>query len=138
MPAPGFVRRPASVLALAFWALTAAACSPGSSRGPAAATASAPTAAPVYPGSKREAENVSSMIGPAAPSGTAFSTNDTFETVYGWYKKNMPNGSERSYVTSPQAAAIFIVGAGSDRISVTITTSPLCCKTLIVIANAGS
>jgi hypothetical protein len=76
------------------------------------------------------------MVAPSSPSGKAFSTNDSFATVYDFYKKSLPAGSEQSHVTSPQESAVFLFGAAGDRLSVTITTSPFCCKTFIVIARA--
>lgn len=79
---------------------------------------------------------MSSMVAPGSPSGKAFSTSDSFATVYDFYKKNLPPGSEQSNVTSPGQAAVFLFGPTGDRLSVTITSSPLCCKTFIVIARA--
>lgn len=124
-------RRALPAIALAFTAVTVPGCS--HTQKPAAATV--PASAPVYPGSRVESEDMSSMIAPGAASGRAFSTRDTFATVYGWYKKNMPEGSEASHITTPQEAAVFFVGSGEDRLSVTITAAPLCCSTLIVIAR---
>jgi hypothetical protein len=114
-------RHLAAAIALALSTVSAAGCSP--ERGAAVIAEAAPAAVPVYPGAKREAR-----------SDAEFSTNDSFETVYGWYKKNMPQASERSVAAAPQDAAIFIVGFRGDRIRVTITGSRICCRTLIVIA----
>jgi hypothetical protein len=88
-----------------------------------AALTSDATAVPVYPGVKVEAAS------------GAFSTSDSFATVYTWYKKNLPSDSHESRVTSPAEAALFSIGSGDHVLNVTITTSPLCCKTLIVIAR---
>ena len=82
---------------------------------------SAPSAAPVYPGA-------------GAVSGSAYSTSDSFDTVYAFYNKNLPPGSERSHITAPQETAVFLVGSGNDQLSVTVTKSPICCRTLIVFA----
>jgi hypothetical protein len=105
--------------------LAAAACSHGSSNSSAAnapSTQSAPSAAPVYPGAK-------------AASGSAYSTSDSFNTVYAYYDKNLPPGSERSHITAPHETAIFLIGSGNDQLSVTVAKSPVCCGTLIVIAR---
>ncbi len=79
---------------------------------------------------------MSGMVAPDSPSGKAFSTRDSFATVYNFYKKNLPADSEQSHVTSPEQAAVFLFGPTGDRLSVTVTSSPLCCKTFIVIARA--
>ncbi|MGA7202396.1 MAG: hypothetical protein WBX26_11240 [Candidatus Cybelea sp.] len=84
-------------------------------------TQSAPSTAPVYPGA-------------GALSGSAYSTSDSFETVYTFYDTNLPPGSERSHITAPQERAVFLVGSGNDQLSVTVTKSPTCCRTLIVFA----
>jgi hypothetical protein len=84
-------------------------------------TATVPSAAPVYPGA-------------GAISGSAYSTSDSFDTVYAFYNKSLPPGSERSHVTAPQETAVFLVGSGNDRLSVTVTKSSICCRTLIVFA----
>jgi hypothetical protein len=107
------------ILALAL-AIAAAGCSRGSSARNAAAE-SVPSAAPVYPGA-------------GAVSGSAYSTSDSFDTVYAFYDKSLPAGSERSHVTAPQETAVFLVGSGNDQLSVTVTKSPICCRTLIVFA----
>jgi hypothetical protein len=109
------------VMALAL-AMTAASCSHGASGGKTATTTSAPSAAPVYPGAK-------------AASGSAYSTSDSFDTVYAFYDKNLPPGAERSHITAPQETAVFLVGSGEDQLSITIAKSPICCRTLIVIAR---
>jgi hypothetical protein len=108
---------PALAVALAM-ALT------GCSHGSSSATRSTPSAAPVYPGAR------------VGPWGNAYSTSDSFDTVYSYYEKNLPAGSERSHITGPQQTAIFLIGSGNDRLSVTVAASPLCCRTLIVIARA--
>ena len=100
-------------------------CSHGSSNSSPAnapSTQSAPSAAPVYPGA-----------GPV--SGSAYSTSDSFATVYAFYNKNLPPGSERSHVTAPQETAVFLIGTGNDRLSVTVAKSPICCRTFIVFAR---
>jgi hypothetical protein len=125
-------RRILPMLAIAL-TMAGVACSRG---GTSATAVSAATAAPVYPGSTVEADNMSSMVAPGSPSGKAFSTSDSFATVYDFYKKNLPAGSEQSHVTSPEQAAVFLFGPDGDRLSVTIASSPLCCRTLIVIARA--
>ncbi|HXB82979.1 MAG TPA: hypothetical protein VNU22_06480 [Candidatus Acidoferrum sp.] len=101
--------------------IAAAGCSHGPSARNAATTASVPSAAPVYPGA-------------GAVSGSAYSTSDSFDTVYAFYNKSLPAGSERSHITAPRETAVFLVGNGNDRLSVTVTKSPICCRTLIVFA----
>jgi hypothetical protein len=128
-----FIRRFVPMLAIALTVATVA-CS--QRVGSSATEAIASTAAPVYPGSKVEADNLSSMVARRSPSGKAFSTSDSFATVYDFYKKNLPTGSEQSHVTAPAEAAVFLFGSPGDRLSVTISNSPLCCKTFIVIARA--
>jgi hypothetical protein len=125
-------RRFLPILAVAFMVATSA-CAHGT--GSTATTTTASTAAPVYPGSKVEADALSSMVAPGSPSGKAFSTSDSFATVYDFYRKNLPAGSEQSHITSPAQSAVFLFGAAGDRLSVTITSAPLCCKTFIVIAR---
>jgi hypothetical protein len=129
------VRRYAPAIALVLAA--AVGCSHGSNS-PAAnapSTQSAPSAAPVYPGAKVEAASSSSetALGPA--SGSAYSTSASFETVYGFYNKNLPPGSERSHITAPQETAVFLIGRGNDQLSVTVAKSLICCRTLIVFAR---
>lgn len=124
---------PVVVLVLA----AAVGCSHGpsnSSTANAPFTQSAPSAAPVYPGAKVEAANESSETALGAVSGSAYSTSDSFDTVYAFYDKNLPPGSERSHITAPQETAVFLVGSGNDQLSVTVTKSPICCRTLIVFA----
>jgi hypothetical protein len=110
--------------AIALVLATAVGCSHGSSNAwdsKAPFTQSAPSAAPVYPGA-------------GALSGSAYSTSDSFDTVYAFYDKNLPPGSERSHITAPRERAVFLVGSGNDQLSVTVTKSPVCCRTLIVFA----
>jgi ABC-type oligopeptide transport system substrate-binding subunit len=110
--------------AIALVLAAAVGCSHGSSNASdskAPFTHSAPSAAPVYPGA-------------GALSGSAYSTSDSFDTVYAFYDKNLPPGSERSHITAPQERAVFLVGSGNDQLSVTVTKSPTCCRTLIVFA----
>jgi hypothetical protein len=87
----------------------------------------------VYPGAKTESAGTSSTAWAGAASGSAFSTSDSFGAVYAWYKKNLPEGSEQAHVTSPQEAATFFIGQGTHRLSVSLASSPLCCRTIIVI-----
>ena len=132
MSASRFYQHFVPALAIAL-ALATVGCSHSSAN---TSTQSAPSAAPVYPGAKVEAANLSSAVGAGAASESAYSTSDSFDTVYAFYKKNLPAGSEQSHVTSPEKAAVFLVGTGNDRLTVSIAASPLCCKTLIVIAHA--
>lgn len=130
-------RRCIPVLVLAA-AIAATGCSHDSSKaspqdGPS--TQSAPSAAPVYPGAKVEAAGSSSKSARGPVSGSAYSTSDSFDTVYAFYNKNLPPGSERSHLTSPPETAVFLVGSGDDQLSVTVTRSPICCRTFIVIAR---
>jgi hypothetical protein len=123
MSASTIARRCAPAVALILAA--AVGCSHASSSSSAAntpSTQSAPSAAPVYPGA-----------GPV--SGSAYSTNASFETVYAFYNKNLPPGAERSHITAPQETAVFLVGSGNDQLSVTVAKSPICCRTLIVFAR---
>lgn len=122
-----FFRFRAPVLALLF-AAAAAGCVHSN-----APVETPPSAAPVYPGAKAESSGASATA-LGGPSGTAFSTADSFDTVLAWYEKNLPPGSERVRVSSPVPSALFSVGDGRGRISVTITPSPLCCRTFILIA----
>jgi len=117
------VKRIAPAVALVLAA--AIGCSHGSSISSANSpfTQSAPSAAPVYPGAK-------------AASGSAYSTSDSFDTVYAFYDKSLPPGSERSHIMAPQETAVFLVGSGNDQLSITVAKSPVCCGTLIVIARA--
>lgn len=138
---------PAVVFALA--ALTVG-CSHGSSNAPAAGgsttagsattagdstTANAATDVPVYPGAQLEAAGSNAGFGSTAASGKAYTTSDSFDTVYDWYKKNLPAGSEESRVTTPTNAAVFAVGTAGDRYGITVETSPMGGKTMIVIGH---
>ncbi|HEY2473364.1 MAG TPA: hypothetical protein VGI19_01050 [Candidatus Cybelea sp.] len=101
----------------------------------AASVVSPSPSAPVYPNAQIETAGTS---GPGAAYGQAFSTDSSFDTVYAWYKKNLPGGSERSLVRFPEKSAFFFVGPVPNGLSVTITAPVVCCKTLIVIAQAKS
>jgi hypothetical protein len=109
--------------------------SSSSSVATAPSTQSAPSAAPVYPGAKVETASSTSETALGAASGSAYSTSDSFETVYTFYNKNLPPGSERSHITAPQERAVFLIGSGNDQLSVTVAKSPICCRTLIVFAR---
>lgn len=98
-------------------------------------TTNATTTAPVYPGAQLEAAGSNAGLGSAAASGKAYTTSDSFDTVYDWYKKNLPAGSEQSHVTSPMNAAVFAVGTVGDRYGITVETSPIGGKTMIVIGH---
>ncbi len=115
-----FLRASLPVLAIALATLTSG-CSHDA---PISSGRSAPAAAPVYPGAR------------AAPSGSTYSTTDSFKTVYTFYQQNLPPGSERTHAAAPGENAIFLSGSGIDRLKVTVTPSPVCCRTLIVIARA--
>lgn len=131
---PAALRR--TILAVALM-LAAVGCSNDPSKPPGGPNALiVGVSAPVYPGAKLEASSASRVTRFGASSGQAFSTPDKFDVVYAWYKKNLPGGSERSHATAPAETAVFLLGSGSDRLSVTIATSPLCCKTFFVIAHA--
>ncbi|HEY1653909.1 MAG TPA: hypothetical protein VGF86_02210 [Candidatus Tumulicola sp.] len=90
---------------------------------------------PTYPGATTQAAGSSEgMGGAAAASGKVLTTTDSFATVYAWYQKNMPAGSEKAHVTSPVESAMFTLGdPGSDQTSVTIST--LAGKTMITIGH---
>jgi len=120
--------RHAPALALALAAATA-----GCTHGSSGSAGAAPSAAPVYPGAKTESAGASAVAETRSTAGSAFSTSDSFGTVYAWYKKNLPEGSEQAHVTSPQEAATFFIGQGTHRLSVSLAASPLCCRTIIVI-----
>ncbi len=98
-------------------------------------TANATTDAPVYPGAQLEAAGSNAGVGSAAASGKAYTTGDSFDAVYDWYKKNLPAGSEQSHVTSPMNAAVFVLGNAGDRYGITVETSPMSGKTMIVIGH---
>lgn len=85
---------------------------------------------PIYPGAKPETTTVAA--------GQAYETGDSFETVYAWYKRTLPRGSELSHQTFPAKAAVFFAGRGNRGSRVTITPSPTCCRTLIVVADANT
>ena len=66
--------------------------------------------------------------------GKVMSTTDSFDTVYAWYQKNMPAGSEKAHTTTPVQSAVFMLGeAGKDQQSVTISVSGN--KTMITVAQ---
>ncbi len=89
---------------------------------------------PSYPGAKTEAAGSNAMSGSGMAAGKVLSTTDAFDTVYGWYQKNMPAGSEKSHMDTPIKSAVFMTGeAGKDQQSVTITTANG--KTMITIAH---
>ena len=128
------MRRYAPAVALILAAVVG--CSHGSSSGAnTPSTQSAPSAAPVYPGATVEAASSNAETALGAVSGSAYSTSDSFETVYAFYDKNLPPGSERSHITAPQETAVFLIGSGNDQLSVTVAKSPICCRTLIVFAR---
>lgn len=91
--------------------------------------------APVYPNATIATVE---MDGIAAAAGQTFSTDNSFDAVYAWYKKNLPGGSQRSLIRFPEKTAVFFVGPPSGGLSVTIAASVVCCKTLIVIAQPKS
>jgi hypothetical protein len=107
----------------------------GCSNHATASVVSPSPSAPVYPKAQIETAGKSGL---GAAYGQAFSTDNSFDAVYAWYKKNLPGGSERALVRFPEKSAVFFVGPFPNGLSVTITASVVCCKTLIVIAQAKS
>ena len=106
----------------------AASTEPAASSG--AAMGGAP---PSYPGATTMAAGSSMQMG-GKSEGKVLTTSDPFDTVYAWYQKNMPAGSEKAHTTSPIQSAVFTIGeAGTDQQSVTITVSGG--KTMITIAH---
>lgn len=88
---------------------------------------------PTYPGATVQASGTGSNMGTTA-TGKVLTTGDSFDTVYAWYQKNTPAGSEKSHVESPVQSAVFMVGdPSSGQNSVTITTQGG--KTVITIAK---
>ncbi|MBV8725155.1 MAG: hypothetical protein JO078_13190 [Candidatus Eremiobacteraeota bacterium] len=88
---------------------------------------------PTYPGATVQASGTGSNMGTTA-TGKVLTTTDSFDTVYAWYQKNTPAGSEKSHVESPVQSAVFMVGdPSSGQNSVTITTQGG--KTVITIAK---
>lgn len=90
---------------------------------------------PAYPGATTQAAGSSEgMGGTTAAAGKVMTTTDSFATVYAWYQKNMPAGSEKAHVTSPVESAVFTLGDPStDQTSVTIST--LAGKTMITVGH---
>lgn len=129
-----FYRR-AMPLAAIVLTLATAGCWHGRNAPQGATTTTVATAAPVYPGSHLAGAGTSSRLDPKGPPGNAFTSSDSFDAVYNWYRKNLPAGSERRHTTSPSNAAVFVFGTGEDRLGVTVEAAPLCCKTVIVIGR---
>ncbi len=89
---------------------------------------------PPYPGATTQASGSSSNMMTQNATGTVLTTGDSFDTVYQWYQKNMPAGSERAHVTTPVPSALFVmVGADKEQASVAITTNEG--KTVITIGH---
>jgi hypothetical protein len=103
----------------------------------AADATTSPSAAgdiPSYPGATTQASGSSSNMMSGSASGTVMTTSDSFDTVYAWYQKNMPAGSEKAHMTSPVPSAVFTIGEpGKGQTSLTITTSAG--KTMITVAH---
>jgi hypothetical protein len=103
----------------------------------AADATTSPSAAgdiPSYPGATTQASGSSSNMMSGSASGTVMTTGDSFDTVYAWYQKNMPAGSEKAHMTSPVPSAVFTIGEpGKGQTSLTITTSAG--KTMITVAH---
>jgi hypothetical protein len=100
----------------------------------AAPVSSGSSEVPTYPGATTQASGSSSNMMAQSASGTVMSTADSFDTVYAWYQKNMPAGSEKAHITSPTQSAVFMVGEpGKGQTSVTITTNAG--KTVISVAH---
>ncbi len=90
---------------------------------------------PSYPGATTQASGTSSNMMTQNASGTVMTTGDSFDSVYQWYQKNMPAGSERAHVTTPAPSALFVTVGGKQQASVSITTNAG--KTVITIAHVG-
>lgn len=102
--------------------------------GDSANAANATGEIPTYPGAKTEAAGSNAMGGAGMAAGKVLSTADPFNTVYAWYQKNMPAGSEKSHMDAPVKTAVFMTGeAGKDQQSVTISVANG--KTMITIAH---
>jgi hypothetical protein len=87
--------------------------------------------------SKRPASVLPDYPGAAAGSSGLFLTGDSFETVYNWYKKKLPAGSERSHTTTPVESAVFVTGTqNSGEKSITLTLEGD--KTMIVVSTFKS
>jgi len=69
--------------------------------------------APIYPGATQSSDQAAANINVASGSSAlaAFSTSDSFDKVYSWYKERMPAGSEKARFTQGTSSmAEFVTG----------------------------
>jgi hypothetical protein len=84
--------------------------------------------------SKRPASVLPDYPGAATDSSGILLTSDSFERVYSWYKRNLPEGSERSHTTTPVESAVFVTGTQkTDEKSITLTFEGD--KTMIIVST---
>ncbi len=97
-------------------AAEASPCEASASSGAASSAMTKTDEIPAYPGATTQAAGSSEgMGGTTAAAGKVMTTTDSFATVYAWYQKNMPAGSEKAHVTSPVESAVFTLGDPSTR-----------------------
>ena len=91
--------------------------------------------APVYPGATAaEGGGMSASTTTGSSAMGAFSTADSFDAVYGWYKAHMPPGSEKMKMSSGGSdVAEFVAGKDADAVAVMISDKDG--KTQIVITH---
>jgi hypothetical protein len=92
--------------------------------------------APVYPGATANANGSLSAVTPKSATYVAsFNTPDDFEKVYGFYKAQMPAGSEQlKAIVGADSAARFQTG-DADKDQVTVNISTKAGATTIAIAH---
>jgi hypothetical protein len=85
--------------------------------------------APVYPGAAPSDQgSITSKSATGSSMIAAFKTSDTFDKVYGYYKQQLPAGSEKGKVTSGDSSvASFQVGdeSGPDQVTVQISADKI-------------
>jgi hypothetical protein len=71
---------------------------------------------PVYPGAAQSQVGYSAASKESNGSVVVMTTNDPFDKVYGWYKAQMPAGSEQMHMTSQNSSiAVFQEGKTGDK-----------------------
>ena len=101
----------------------------------AGAVDTAKLGAPVYPGASKSEGGMSVAASNGASAMASFSTGDSFDQVYTWYKGHMPAGAEKMKMSAGgQDTAEFVTGEQSnDQVAVMVTAKDG--KTQIVITR---
>ena len=92
--------------------------------------------APLYPGAKQNEGGAMTVAGGEGGSSVAaFTTEDSFDKVYDWYKGQMPAGSEKMKMSTAAGDMAQFVSGANDKDQTTVMITSKDNKTSIVISH---